>query len=160
MIFHNLLIPYDKSVQADHALDLALKMIAENQDGEPVTLNISMVSSDIPEFDDATYAASAARIGLPENSVENLQKIRETIIDDVLEDLKDAVTDRLADTDAQVVFSILQGKPDHALIRFAEEQGCEMIIMGSRGLGGVRGMIGSVSYGVLRQAEIPVLIVK
>ena len=35
-----------------------------------------------------------------------------------------------------------------------------MIAMGSRGLGALRGMIGSVSFAVLRSSQIPVLIVK
>ena len=32
--------------------------------------------------------------------------------------------------------------------------------MGRRGLGALRGMLGSVSYGVLHSAEMPVLTVK
>ncbi len=32
--------------------------------------------------------------------------------------------------------------------------------MGRRGLGAVRGMLGSVSYALLRESEIPVLTVK
>ena len=43
---------------------------------------------------------------------------------------------------------------------FAKEHGCDLIVMGSRGLGVLRGMLGSVSYGVLRSAEIPVLVAK
>ena len=39
---------------------------------------------------------------------------------------------------------------------FAKEHGCDLIVMGSRGLG----VLGSVSYGVLRSAEIPVLVAK
>lgn len=32
--------------------------------------------------------------------------------------------------------------------------------MGSRGLGAIRGVIGSVSYAVLRESTIPILVIK
>ena len=43
---------------------------------------------------------------------------------------------------------------------YAHDHGCDLIVMGSRGLGVLRGMLGSVSYGVLRSADVPVLIAK
>ena len=36
----------------------------------------------------------------------------------------------------------------------------DCIVMGRRGLGAIRGAIGSVSYSVLRSVDLPVLIVK
>ena len=42
---------------------------------------------------------------------------------------------------------------------FAKEHGCDLIVMGSRARRAAR-HAGSVSYGVLRSAEIPVLVAK
>ena len=50
---------------------------------------------------------------------------------------------------------------DQAIIHLAEELGAGLIVMGSRGLGGVRrALIGSVSDSVVRHAHCPVLIVR
>lgn len=47
------------------------------------------------------------------------------------------------------------------LIEIAERHGCEAIIMGARGLGGLRGaLLGSVSQDLLQRSSLPVTIVK
>ena len=50
---------------------------------------------------------------------------------------------------------------DQAIVHLAEELGAGLIVMGSRGLGGVRrALIGSVSDSVVRHAHCPVMIVR
>ena len=50
---------------------------------------------------------------------------------------------------------------DQAIIHLAEEVGAGLIVMGSRGLGGVRrALMGSVSDSVVRHAHCPVMIVR
>jgi nucleotide-binding universal stress UspA family protein len=50
---------------------------------------------------------------------------------------------------------------DQAIVHLAEELGVGLIVMGSRGLGGVRrALMGSVSNSVVRHAHCPVLIVR
>jgi nucleotide-binding universal stress UspA family protein len=50
---------------------------------------------------------------------------------------------------------------DQAVVHLAEELGVGLIVMGSRGLGGVRrALMGSVSASVVRHAHCPVLIVR
>lgn len=47
------------------------------------------------------------------------------------------------------------------LIEIAERHGCDAIIMGARGMGGLRGaLLGSVSQDLLHRASLPVTIVK
>jgi nucleotide-binding universal stress UspA family protein len=50
---------------------------------------------------------------------------------------------------------------DQAIIHLAEEVGAGLIVMGSRGLGGMRrALMGSVSDSVVRHAHCPVMIVR
>ena len=53
------------------------------------------------------------------------------------------------------------GNPDHEIVKLAEELDAGLIMLGSRGLGGVkRALLGSVSDSVVRHAHCPVLVVR
>jgi nucleotide-binding universal stress UspA family protein len=53
------------------------------------------------------------------------------------------------------------GRPDEEIVALGEEIGAELIVIGSRGLGGVRrALMGSVSDSVVRHAHCPVLLVR
>jgi nucleotide-binding universal stress UspA family protein len=53
------------------------------------------------------------------------------------------------------------GRPEEAIGAVAEEIGAGLIVMGSRGRGGVRrALMGSVSDSVVRHAHCPVLVVR
>ncbi|HJQ28776.1 MAG TPA: universal stress protein [Rubrobacter sp.] len=56
---------------------------------------------------------------------------------------------------------LVRGRPDREVVHLSEEIGAGLIVMGSRGLGGVRrALMGSVSDSVVRHAHCPVLIVR
>ena len=51
--------------------------------------------------------------------------------------------------------------PAHAILETATKNGCDCIVMGTHGDGGLRGMlIGSVAQKVINQAKIPVVVVR
>jgi nucleotide-binding universal stress UspA family protein len=53
------------------------------------------------------------------------------------------------------------GRPDHEIVAVAEEIGAGLIVMASRGLGGIRrALMGRVSSSVVRHAHCPVLVVR
>jgi len=54
-----------------------------------------------------------------------------------------------------------EGKPDVEIVALAEELGAGLIVMGSRGRGGIRrALMGSVSDSVVRHAHCPALVVR
>lgn len=53
------------------------------------------------------------------------------------------------------------GSPAVTILNYAKEENVDMIVMGSRGLGVVKGvLLGSVSQYLVEQAQCPVLVVK
>jgi nucleotide-binding universal stress UspA family protein len=66
-----------------------------------------------------------------------------------------------AETNTTVEARLAFGNPDYEIVRAGEELGAALIVVGSRGLGGVmRALMGSVSDSVVRHAHCPVLVVR
>lgn len=60
----------------------------------------------------------------------------------------------------QVSAFIKAGQPARTIVRVAEEKSCDLIVVGSRGLGSTEGyLLGSVSHKVTGLADCPVLVV-
>lgn len=56
---------------------------------------------------------------------------------------------------------IASGDPAHTIVDILERYGCDMVVMGARGMSPLRGaLLGSVSNEVLHSANVPVMIVK
>ena len=53
-----------------------------------------------------------------------------------------------------------EGPPAYVIMSYAKNNKCDLIIMGSRGLSGIKEFLGSVSHTVVQQSPVPVLIVK
>ena len=54
-----------------------------------------------------------------------------------------------------------EGRPDAEIVALAEQIGAGLIVMGARGIGGIRrALTGSVSDSVVRHAHCPVMVVR
>jgi nucleotide-binding universal stress UspA family protein len=137
--FTNILIAYDGSDHSQKALDLAVK-IARDSDGQ---LKVLFAFDKVPTIfgDDET-----------EHFIERAMSKGRDILGEATAHLHEA----------GVEFStiIVEGPAADAILRVAQTEGCDLIVMGSRGRGMVQGLLlGSVSYRVLHHAQIPVLTV-
>lgn len=63
------------------------------------------------------------------------------------------------DLDIELTTSLLEGPPARAIIAAADARDADEIVIGSRGLGPVRGVLGSVSHAVLHGADRPVVVI-
>ena len=81
--------------------------------------------------------------------------------DEAQEELEEEV-DMIRESGAKDIQAHLEfGRPDTAIIALAEELGAGLIVMGSRGVGGVRrALLGSISDSVVRHAPCPVMVVR
>lgn len=72
-----------------------------------------------------------------------------------------AAADELADEHGMELDTVIvEGRPAEAIVAFAEEQGVDQIVMGSRGRSGVsRVLLGSVAGTVVQDSSVPVTVV-
>lgn len=62
---------------------------------------------------------------------------------------------------AEVARFVVEGEPAPEIIRMAEDQGCDLIVMGTHGRKGLgRLLMGSVAEQVVRRSGCPVMVVK
>jgi nucleotide-binding universal stress UspA family protein len=84
----------------------------------------------------------------------NFEQIAREVLDAEVEKVEAA-----GGTVAQAHFRV--GRADAEIVDLAEEIKAGLVVLGSRGLGGVkRALMGSVSYSVVRHAHCPVLVVR
>lgn len=56
---------------------------------------------------------------------------------------------------------LVKAHPAKAILDVAKSEGADLIVVGSRGLGGVKGLfLGSVSNAVVQNSKVPVMVVK
>ena len=137
--FTNILVAYDGSEHSQRALQKAIELAQCSQ----ARLQILYAYDKIPPY-----------LGEP-----NLQHMIDRSVARAQVALEQAVQ-QLTASGREFNTNILEGPAAEAILRAAQTEGCDLIVMGSRGLGMVQGMLlGSVSYRVLHHATIPVLIV-
>lgn len=133
-----ILVAYDGSAPSEGALALARSIGEQDETVELVFVHVVKL-----------YATGNAEILLDKVLVEKAEKTRSH-----LEDVAKQVPN-----DTQV--RLLKGSsPAELILKSANEEGCDLIVMGSRGQGGVKGYLGSVSYAVVQQSPVTVLIAK
>lgn len=160
MLFKNVLVPYDESEHASAALHLAIDMVGD--DPEAMIRVVTVVSNDImpPSALSAAVAFDASPVSY-ENYETLLSHIAERSDRELRESISGLLGKDMQDVRAKVIIETrLASSPVEGITNYAADHRCDLIVMGRRGLGALRGMLGSVSYGVLRSADIPVLTVK
>lgn len=160
MVFKNVLVPFDESEHAQAALHLAIDLVGD--DPEAAIHIITVVSNDIMPPSMISAAGTFGEAPIDYNSYESLLT---SLVETSDRELRDNVGGMLGkDMDAIqakiVIDTRLAPSPVDGISTYAADHRCDLIVMGRRGLGALRGMLGSVSYGVLRSSDIPVLTVK
>jgi len=134
-----ILVPVDGSESSDRAIDQAIDM-AEVCGAKLDFLYVANINQ---------LAINAC---LSDAILEAVTKAGNVILDKALEKVPDTITaEAFSET----------GSPAVVILDFAASENMDMIIMGSRGLGVVKGvLLGSVSQYIVEQAKCPVLVIK
>ncbi len=145
-----ILLATEGSKDAELALLTAVD-IANSTNSE---LHIVTASAGNPEPAYGTHEASL--------SWDSEAEAREAIRQEAQEILDEQVR-KIEDAGGKVAEAhlMLGERKDRAIVRLADDIGAGLIVMGSRGLGGIRrALMGSVSDSVVRYAHCPVMVVR
>ncbi|ANY72944.1 universal stress protein [Paenibacillus ihbetae] len=144
MLFTNILLAYDGSKAANKALGRAVELTKANPDAKLHVVH----AYDFPRF----------FVG------EGLAPIPASLNKDVYDiavQTTEEIKERIEHSGVNGQVNMIQGAPAEVILEYAKQNDIDLIVIGSRGLGGIREFVlGSVSHNVVQHATIPVLVVK
>lgn len=156
MLYDAIVVPFDGSPSARAALDEAVRFAKEDPG---LVLHVVQIAN----------LEQAAVSRLEAEGVDLAESVMPLGMRDAVEAATQEAVDRLHAQVDGVLRPLMNEKrvsllpevhPGDQIVGYARENGCDLIVMGSRGLGALRGMLGSVSSYVLRESDVPVLVVK
>ena len=135
---HKALVAYDGSAPSHKALEVLIDIAEQHPALEVVLVHVMRL-----------FSSGAAAAGADTVMVDDAMAIRRE-----LEEIADSLVN-------PTEVKVLKGtSPADLIVNCAKDEGCDLIIMGSRGQGGVKGFLGSVSYAVTKESPMTVLIAK
>ena len=152
-MYKRILVALDGSERSCKALDHAAA-IAEKF-GSELTLLTVVPREMLPIFPNMGFGPTM----ITTIDVAQYQERRKDIYQDVLAEAEAQV--RSEHPDLSVSTMLREGRPSATIVDVAEKDGYDLIVMGSRGIGGIKGWIrGSTSRGVVDSCKKPVLTIK
>lgn len=140
---NRVLVPIDGSASSAHALDTSLRWL---EDMPALELHVLTVQPPIASGNVKRFI-----------SADTLQVYYEEEAEKVLAPVREQLAGR--HPGAQTLWRV--GPVAETIVEYAKEAGCEHIIMGTRGMGGLSNLVlGSIATKVLSLTHVPVTLVK
>ena len=146
MGFQHIAVATDFSAGADLAFDTALALARQHQARLEVVHVIPPLITPTPLLDDMMVTEVSLRLS------ENLDQAAR-------QEMQSRFLDRCQGLEARAM--VLEGDPARELLRFCDEEGVDLLVVGSTGLTGLSGVLfGSVAAKVVRRATCSVMVVR
>lgn len=144
MLFTKILLAYDGSKAAGKALGRAIELAKASPGAE---LDV------VHAYDYPRYFIGSALAPVPAS-------LNKDVYDIAVQTAEEA-RKQVQQSDVNANVQMIQGGAAEVILEYAKQNGSDLIVIGSRGLGGIREFVlGSVSHNVVQHATIPVLVVK
>lgn len=157
-MYSNYLVPFDGSESAFHALTTAIDL---GTGDEPVDITVLQVTS-VSDIDFTSFEVAARMAGIDPIDEVQREALRQNYVAVSKEQTQKMVADYFDSLPENVNLRIIvkRGTPRDVICQYAKDNDIDCIVMGRRGVTGIRAALGSVSTAVLRGTDLPVLVVK
>lgn len=144
MLFSKIVAAYDGSKAGTKALDKAIELVKLSPEA---TLEVVHV------FDFPRFYVAEGYAPVPASVNQDFYDLAEKTVEEA--------KNRLQTAGVKGTVELYQGAPAEVILDYVKKNNNDLIVIGSRGLGGIREFVlGSVSHNVVQHAQVPVLVVK
>ena len=158
--FKKILVPYDGSKLADKAFDYSILIAKMTRDSEIILLStIEKILAPSALFTIKVRSDKTGEDTTLSTYLDELQKVMKSDMIRKLEEQKQ----RYKEFSINIRTVVLIGSPVNKIVKFAEEESVDLIIMGSKGLRGIPKLLkglGSVSKNVSEKVKCTVILVR
>jgi nucleotide-binding universal stress UspA family protein len=153
-MYKKILVAYDGSEASKHAVDHAVS-IADILKSEIYIVSV-VPRVMMPVFPDEGFGAA------PVTAAQDMSDYQERMLAVYGRSIEEAEKDiKNHYPDVKVETRLMEGKPSATIVDEAEKNDVDLIVIGSRGLGGITGWIlGSTSRRIVESCTKPILVVK
>jgi nucleotide-binding universal stress UspA family protein len=142
-VFRKILVPVDFNDLTRRTLDLAVELVRATS-GRVILFTV--VDDSFPNPDILSFQLPWA-------------DYHRHLRDEAMRRLEGLRRDAGAEHEAEVC--VVRGNPARMIARFAQEEGCDLVVMATHGASGLHhALVGSVTRKVLHLASVPVLVVR
>lgn len=153
-MFKKILVAFDGSEPSKHALNHAVEVAKKFQADIKIISVVPRVM--MPVFPDEGFGAA------PISAAQEFGEYQEKMTDfyeNALNEAESRIEEESPELKVETVLK--EGRPSSTIVETAEEDDFDLIVIGSRGLGGITGWIlGSTSRRVVESCTKPILVVK
>jgi nucleotide-binding universal stress UspA family protein len=141
--YSRIVVAYDHSELSKKALKMAMNLAKQDKKIEILVLMVLQPARPM------VYSYGYAFEAIQDSEREEVNSIRKEIEEDL----------QLLPNKTRSV--VIEGNPGVMIVEFVKQNDCDLVVMGSRGLSGLKELfLGSVSHYVVQKAPCPVFIVK
>lgn len=154
IMYKKILVAFDGSEASKHALDHAISVADLTKAEVHIVSVVPRVM--MPVFPDEGFGSA------PVTAAQDMGDYQERMRDVYGKSLEEAEMDIKSHyPDLKIASHLLEGRPSSVIVEQAESKDMDLIVIGSRGLGGITGWIlGSTSRRIVESCTKPVLVVK
>jgi len=151
--FKRILVAYDGSESSKKAVNYAIE-IAKKWSASLILLTVFQRRI-MPDFASEDFDETHFDPDIFEQDQEAIKSVYKNFLEETASKIRNE------NSDLEIVAKLEEGRPSSTIVYVADEEDVDLIVIGSRGIGGIKGWIlGSTSQKVVNSSTKPILIVK